>query len=360
MSDLFQDFVRKSWPVQAVQVTLLNINELADACGGEVKHDGDKENHFSRDYIKVPVRNPINDRQTKAHVGDWLVKQGSTFKVYPDVGFRSQFELKSGGAVPGGHPKPASKPYKGKNKKKGPTPAQMPKKRTEGPIEKDIPAQGDKLVGQDFAGVTSVQIPDEPRVITDARIVSASFVENTPENRAAGAHPVEFIGVTKDSQKLSDFVKEDKEPEVVPELARLNEDIPQSDGEKPVQLQRPQLGDQELADRGLPQSIHEEYKPLYTDGHDYEVNAEVDRRVKELSDKAYRDGVEAQKKLQEDLDQAEVDANVEAQLAQVSVEDLGGLEEPVKKPITLDELNAMPGDDRTTQDIYREAQQRLS
>lgn len=96
MSDLFESFVRKQFPVEAVRVDPLNIKEVAAACHGQIRHDGSKENQFSRDYIKVRVLLPLNDEQTKARIGDWVVRQGRSFKVYKDSAFRKTFEYPDG------------------------------------------------------------------------------------------------------------------------------------------------------------------------------------------------------------------------------------------------------------------------
>lgn len=133
MTDLFQDHIRKPFVVGAVQITPMNMAEVAAACGGEVRHDGKKEGHFSRDYIKVKVKVAITERQTEGYVGDWIVRQGRTFKVYPDKQFRSTFDLHNGGPV---EKKQQSRPKSQGQKRKpqpkrGPSPSQMPKKRTE-------------------------------------------------------------------------------------------------------------------------------------------------------------------------------------------------------------------------------------
>lgn len=86
-----QRFVRKSFPVEAIQVTPENLKQIAKWCGGQVRHDGDKEGHLSRDYIKVRVAYPINDRQTQAFLGDWVLKSGKSFKVYTNAAFENSF-----------------------------------------------------------------------------------------------------------------------------------------------------------------------------------------------------------------------------------------------------------------------------
>lgn len=105
MSDLFEGFVRKQFRVRAVRVNPLNIKEVAKACKGRIMHDGSKENQFSRDYIRVRVIMPLNDEQTKARIGDWVVQQGKTFKVFKDDAFRRTFEYPDGQSVLSDHEK---------------------------------------------------------------------------------------------------------------------------------------------------------------------------------------------------------------------------------------------------------------
>lgn len=84
-------FIRKSFPVDAVQVTLENMKDIARWCAGTIMHDGDKEGHLSRDYIKVRVAYPINEKQTQAYLGDWVLKSGKSFKVYTNAAFEKNF-----------------------------------------------------------------------------------------------------------------------------------------------------------------------------------------------------------------------------------------------------------------------------
>lgn len=87
-----QEFRRKSFPVQAVQVTPENMKQVAKWCAGKIMQDGEKEGHLSRDYIKVRVAYPINERQTQAFLGDWVLKSGKSFKVYTNSAFEKSFE----------------------------------------------------------------------------------------------------------------------------------------------------------------------------------------------------------------------------------------------------------------------------
>lgn len=177
MSNEFQGFMRKTFSVQAARVTPLNIKELAAACGGRIMHDGAKEGNFSRDYIKVRVAFPINERQTQAHVGDWLVKQGGKFKVYQDKPFRNTFETPEGQPVPHVHiEKPAEA---------APSPASMPKH-----IEQSEPsiatAETQEAPVEEAA---TEQAPAVEETISEAEAieeVGGEAVEDIPEIPAEG------------------------------------------------------------------------------------------------------------------------------------------------------------------------------
>ena len=83
---------RKSFAVEAIQVTPENMAEVAKWCDGEIKTDGEKEGNLSRDHIKVEVSNPLREKQTKAFLGDWVLKSGKkSFKVYTNNAFYKSF-----------------------------------------------------------------------------------------------------------------------------------------------------------------------------------------------------------------------------------------------------------------------------
>lgn len=91
-------YVRKPFAVEAVEVTPENIHEVAEWCGGEVK-DSDLSQEGGREgfqqYVKVPVKRPLSDRQTRAYYGDWILSasQGPAgFKVYTPKAFVDSFQ----------------------------------------------------------------------------------------------------------------------------------------------------------------------------------------------------------------------------------------------------------------------------
>lgn len=81
-------FVRKPFYIEAVQVTKDNIDGVRAWCGGAIcaSEDGKTE------YIKVDVYRPVNERQSRAFIGDWVLKADSGFKVFTDRAFKNTFD----------------------------------------------------------------------------------------------------------------------------------------------------------------------------------------------------------------------------------------------------------------------------
>ena len=81
-------FVRKPFHIEAIQVTIENMAEVANWCGGEVRRQGPR----AARYIQVPVVRTFNDRQSMAFTGDWVTKSGNKFKVYTDSSLKATFD----------------------------------------------------------------------------------------------------------------------------------------------------------------------------------------------------------------------------------------------------------------------------
>jgi hypothetical protein len=81
---------RKTFDVDAIQVTTENMREISEWCAGSVQEEQ------GRPFVKVPVNKPLDERQTKAFAGDWVLKAGSGFKVYTGKAFVKSFELVDG------------------------------------------------------------------------------------------------------------------------------------------------------------------------------------------------------------------------------------------------------------------------
>lgn len=89
-----RDYIRKPFTVQAVQVTKDNFNDVAEWCGGRIMPVTDvKDSRHA--FIKVAVLKPMNEKQTQAFVGDWVLCQAGTFKVYTNRAFETAFEIAS-------------------------------------------------------------------------------------------------------------------------------------------------------------------------------------------------------------------------------------------------------------------------
>lgn len=82
-------YVRKPFEVEAVQVTEENIEAVKDWCQGTLEQD-------NRPFIRIRVARVLNERQTKAYPGDWVLYAGTGFKVYTPKAFKKTFELPDG------------------------------------------------------------------------------------------------------------------------------------------------------------------------------------------------------------------------------------------------------------------------
>lgn len=85
--------VRKPFFVEGVQVTAANIDEIAKWCSGQVETQPAANNRPSAKFIRVNVIRPQTPRQTQAFVGNWVLRVGSTFKIYNDTARVSTFDV---------------------------------------------------------------------------------------------------------------------------------------------------------------------------------------------------------------------------------------------------------------------------
>lgn len=93
-----EKYSRKPFEVEAVRVTEENFNEIASWCNGTIVTSQSPEGDTER-YIRVDVSRPLNERQTKAYVGDWLLEAFNGFKVYANGPFSRNF-VKGGSDTP--------------------------------------------------------------------------------------------------------------------------------------------------------------------------------------------------------------------------------------------------------------------
>lgn len=87
-----QKFKRNPFYVDAVKVTVDNMDEVAAWCQGKVQILGMPDGSEPETFIKIKVFRPANERQTKAFPGDWVLHAGRGFKVYQDEAFLRDFE----------------------------------------------------------------------------------------------------------------------------------------------------------------------------------------------------------------------------------------------------------------------------
>lgn len=85
-------YTRKTFVVEAIQVTEENIEAVAQWCQGTVLEKPAKGKSPIRPYIKVRVHHPLSERQTEAYVGDWVLYAGSGYKVYTAKAFPACFD----------------------------------------------------------------------------------------------------------------------------------------------------------------------------------------------------------------------------------------------------------------------------
>lgn len=86
-------YARKAFFVEAIQVTAENMEEVAQWAEGEIQQDPEQSGTGPVNYIFINVERPLNDRQTKAYMGDWVLSAGRGFKVYTNKAFLSSFEV---------------------------------------------------------------------------------------------------------------------------------------------------------------------------------------------------------------------------------------------------------------------------
>ena len=91
-------YQRVPFSVLAIQVTGENLSDIAEWCDGQVKATGKVEKGIQTPFVKVQVKRPLNVRQTQAFVGDWVLWNGTGFKVYTDSAFKKCFEEVTGAA----------------------------------------------------------------------------------------------------------------------------------------------------------------------------------------------------------------------------------------------------------------------
>lgn len=96
-----ETYQRKTFEVQAVQVTEENFHEVAEWCNGQIITPQEPQMALEgmestpKSYILVFVHRPLTPRQGQAHIGDWVLWTLKGFKVYTDAAFHKNFELRN-------------------------------------------------------------------------------------------------------------------------------------------------------------------------------------------------------------------------------------------------------------------------
>lgn len=86
-------YVKKPLYVNAARITRQNFSEVVTWCDGKVQTErADHPENPGKKYIKLQTHNPINTRQTKAFVGDWILQTDRGFKVYTHKAFLESFD----------------------------------------------------------------------------------------------------------------------------------------------------------------------------------------------------------------------------------------------------------------------------
>lgn len=92
-----EKYQRKTFDVDAVQVTADNLELVASWCGGSIitEQVANEEDALlpapPKRYVLVPVAKPLNKRQTEAYIGDWVLWADRGFKVYGEKPFSRSF-----------------------------------------------------------------------------------------------------------------------------------------------------------------------------------------------------------------------------------------------------------------------------
>ena len=83
--------MRKPFYVDVVRVTKDNMAQVAEWCSGELRMLN-REGSEPVPYIQVQVIRPVNDRQTRAFAGDWVIKTETGWKVYTHKAYKDSFD----------------------------------------------------------------------------------------------------------------------------------------------------------------------------------------------------------------------------------------------------------------------------
>jgi hypothetical protein len=86
-------FLRKPLEVDAVQVTEGNMAQVAEWANGTLHADFLDPAEW---YIEIKVIHPLRRKETRAHIGEWILSSKQGFKIYTDRAFLKGFESVAG------------------------------------------------------------------------------------------------------------------------------------------------------------------------------------------------------------------------------------------------------------------------
>lgn len=93
-----QEFVRKPFPVKAVEIDFKNAYEVAEWCGGRVElkktrlMGGAGKGEMDLPTVVFKGTGDNRDKEFTAGLGDWIVELRGNFRVFKKAQFKATFE----------------------------------------------------------------------------------------------------------------------------------------------------------------------------------------------------------------------------------------------------------------------------
>jgi hypothetical protein len=96
-----QEYRRKSFSVNAVEVTLQNFEEVAEWCKGEVAYESVKMMgaETKLPVVKIKGQGDNRGREFKAYLGCFIIELKGSFRVYKPTQFWNSFEIPKAGGI---------------------------------------------------------------------------------------------------------------------------------------------------------------------------------------------------------------------------------------------------------------------
>lgn len=90
-------YTRKTFDVDAIQVTAENVREVAEWCDGRIKSSDPESYNDNQFYIEISVQMAHGTKREKAFIGDWVTRTDKSFKAYRRDAFAFAFEMDDDG-----------------------------------------------------------------------------------------------------------------------------------------------------------------------------------------------------------------------------------------------------------------------